>query len=173
MICKIWKGIQLIRIYFLRRYNRQASWWQTHSWQSFQSAPHNHSRLIYEPCHEKTCLWDFRPGKTQTGRLNYRDKLDAWAFAYRNYRYYTIKAANNNGAEQTARVRRLICIFVVCIRQEYKNLTWVWGADRKFRPKGHCLASRVFAEWCKTVIPRDRIFYPPTHSCLILFLTYL
>ena len=22
----------------------------------------------FEPRHEKTCLWDFRPGKTQTGR---------------------------------------------------------------------------------------------------------
>ena len=54
--------------------------------------------------------------------------------------------------------------------QDYKNLTWVWDADRKFRPEGHCLASRGFAEcclapwgfaeWCKTMIPRDGIFYP-------------
>ena len=42
----------------------------------------------------------------------------------------------------------------------YKNLTWVWGADRKFCPEGHCLASGGFAKWCKTVIPRNRIFYP-------------
>ena len=28
-----------------------------------------------EPCHEKTCLRDFRPGKTQTGLLTYRSKL--------------------------------------------------------------------------------------------------
>ena len=41
-----------------------------------------------------------------------------------------------------------------------KNLTWVWGANRKFRPQGHCLASRGFAEWYKTVITRDGIFYP-------------
>ena len=27
---------------------------------------------------------------------------------------------------------------------EYKNLTWVWGADRQFRPEGHYLASRGF-----------------------------
>ena len=32
----------------------------------------------YEPCHEKTCLWDFRPGKTQTGLLTYRSKLESW-----------------------------------------------------------------------------------------------
>ena len=42
---------------------------------------------------------------------------------------------------------------------EYKILTWVWGADSKFRVEGHRLASRGFAEWCKTVIPRDGIFY--------------
>ena len=29
----------------------------------------------------------------------------------------------------------------------YKNLTWLWDADRKFRPEGHCLASRGCAEW--------------------------
>ena len=23
-------------------------------------------RLIYEPCHDKTCLWEFRPGPTHT-----------------------------------------------------------------------------------------------------------
>ena len=28
--------------------------------------------FLFEPCHEKTCLLDFRPGKTQTGLLNYR-----------------------------------------------------------------------------------------------------
>ena len=31
-----------------------------------------------------------RPGKTQTCPLSYRDKLEAWNFAYRNNRYYTI-----------------------------------------------------------------------------------
>ena len=29
--------------------------------------------LLYEPRHEKTCLRGFRPGKTQTGLLSYRD----------------------------------------------------------------------------------------------------
>ena len=32
----------------------------------------------------------FRPGKAQTSLLNYRDKLEACDFAYRNYKYYTI-----------------------------------------------------------------------------------
>ena len=33
-----------------------------------------------EPRHEKTCLRDFRPGKTQTGLLSYRDQvsLEIW-----------------------------------------------------------------------------------------------
>ena len=31
------------------------------------------------------------------------------------YRDYTIKAANNKGADQTVRRHRLICSFVVCI----------------------------------------------------------
>ena len=29
--------------------------------------------VIFEPLHEKTCLWDFRPSKTQTGLLSYTD----------------------------------------------------------------------------------------------------
>ena len=29
--------------------------------------------LLFEPCHEKTCLRDFQPGKTQTSLLSYRD----------------------------------------------------------------------------------------------------
>ena len=34
---------------------------------------------------------------------------------YNKYRYYTVWAANNKGADQTARIRRLICVFVVRI----------------------------------------------------------
>ena len=36
---------------------------------------------------------------------------------------------------------------------DYKHLSWWWGADRKICP-------RVCAEWCQTVIPWDRFFYP-------------
>ena len=31
----------------------------------------------FEPRHEKTCLWDLLPGKTQTDLLSYRDKLES------------------------------------------------------------------------------------------------
>ena len=34
-------------------------------------------KRLSEPRHEKTCLRDFRPGKTQTGLLSYRDLLEA------------------------------------------------------------------------------------------------
>ena len=37
--------------------------------------------------------------------------LASWNFVYSNYRYYTIQAANNKGADQTAWMHRLICIF--------------------------------------------------------------
>ena len=74
-------------------------------------------QLTYEPCHEKTCLRDFQPGKTQTGLLSYRDQLvfKFSFFVFSKYRYYTIQVANNKGADQTAEMRRLICAFVVRI----------------------------------------------------------
>ena len=59
-----------------------------------------------------------RPGKTQTGLLSHRSYLEAWNFGYRNYRSYTIQAANNKGADQTVRTRRLICTIVVRIWQK-------------------------------------------------------
>ena len=68
-----------------------------------------------EPRHEKCCLPGLRPGETQTSLLSYRDKLEAWNFGFSKYRYYTIYVANNKGADQIARMRRLICTFVVRI----------------------------------------------------------
>ena len=45
------------------------------------------------------------PGLTQTGMLSYRDNLVSRVlkFLYSKYRYYTIKAVNNNGTDQTRR----------------------------------------------------------------------
>ena len=39
-------------------------------------------------------------------------------FEFRKKRYYSVKAANNKGADQIARMRRLICAFVVRIWQK-------------------------------------------------------
>ena len=80
----------------------------------------------HEPHHEKTCLWGFRPGKTQTGLLGFRSLLVSWNFGFSKYRYYTFQAANNKGADQTAQMRRLICAFLVRIGQK-QVFSW-WGS---------------------------------------------
>ena len=46
--------------------------------------------MLYEPHHEKICLRGFRPGKTQTDLLSYRDKLGSWNFGFSKYMYNTI-----------------------------------------------------------------------------------
>ena len=53
---------------------------------------------------------------------------------------------------------------------EYKNLSRMWGADRKIC---HCLASQGFAEWCQHSDPKGRIFLSAPHTHEIPFLTYL
>ena len=73
------------------------------------------AHTLSEHRHEKTCLRGFRRGKTQTGLLSYRDKLESCNFGFSKYRYYTIEVANDKGAYQTARMRRLICTVVVRI----------------------------------------------------------
>ena len=72
-------------------------------------------QMTYEPRHEKTCLRGLRPVKTQTGLLSWWDELGSWNFGYSKQRYYTVQAVNNKGADQTARMHRLICTFVVRI----------------------------------------------------------
>ena len=49
--------------------------------------------------------------------------LKSWRFGFSQCRYYTILAANNKGADQTARMRRLICAFVVRI---WHKLVFSW-----------------------------------------------
>ena len=44
-----------------------------------------------------------------------REELEAWNFGFSKYRHYTIQAANNKGAYQTALMLRLIGAFVVRI----------------------------------------------------------
>ena len=64
----------------------------------------------------RQCVFgSLRPGKTQTDLLSYRDQLESWNFGYINWRHHSVLAANNKGADQTARMRRLICAFVVRI----------------------------------------------------------
>ena len=51
--------------------------------------------------------------------------------AVANYRYYTIQAANNKGADQTARMHRLICSFVVRIWQKKTGFLMTWLKDKR------------------------------------------
>ena len=37
----------------------------------------------FEQCHEKTCLWGFQQGLTQTGLHNHRRSLQAWNLGFR------------------------------------------------------------------------------------------
>ena len=55
---------------------------------------------LFEPRYEKTCLWGLWPVKTQTSLLSWWDLLGSWNFGYSKLSYYTIKAANNKGADQ-------------------------------------------------------------------------
>ena len=81
---------------------------------------------VVEPRHEKTCLRDVRPGKTQTSLLNYKNERESWNCKEPNWRYYTVQTANNKGADQTARMRRLISAFVVCTGHKAGFLvTWL------------------------------------------------
>ena len=49
--------------------------------------------ITIEPSHEKTCLWGFRPGPTQTELCGYRRWLEAWNFGFRKLRHCTIYVA--------------------------------------------------------------------------------
>ena len=62
---------------------------------------------------EKTCLWGFRQKEFQTSLLSYRDYLENRNFACSEFRYESFQKANNKGADQAARMRRLFCACVV------------------------------------------------------------
>ena len=67
----------------------------------------------YGSSRAKTCLRGFRKGKLKTSLLSYKDWLEIWNFARSEPRYNSFQYANNKGADQTARMRRLVCAFVV------------------------------------------------------------
>ena len=50
---------------------------QTAEAQGCLAEPSMIDHKIYEPLHEKTCLWGFQPGKTPAGLLGYRDELES------------------------------------------------------------------------------------------------
>ena len=68
------------------------------------------SEKLIGPRREKTCLRGFRQSEIQTSHLSYRDNLENWNFTCSQFSF---QKANNKGADQTARMRRLICACVV------------------------------------------------------------
>ena len=73
----------------------------TFKWSIFFSRFH-----IYRGVVGKACLW----GKA---RLSNRDKLEYRNFSRSKSRYDTFQKTNNKSADQTARMRRLVCVFVI------------------------------------------------------------
>ena len=67
----------------------------------------------YGPRREKTCLRGIRESEFQTSLVSYRDQLEDWNFTSSKFTYDTFQNANNRGADQTARMRRLVCACVV------------------------------------------------------------
>ena len=75
--------------------------------------------VLIEPCYEKTCLAGLRPGKTDqdSNRPVQLQRLARVLFfilaSIRPVLYYP--GSEHIGADQTARMHRLICAFVVRI----------------------------------------------------------
>ena len=49
----------------------------------------NQSLLLYEPCHEKTCLWGLQPGPKQIWLYSHRRWLEARNFGFRKIKNCT------------------------------------------------------------------------------------
>ena len=84
-----------------------------------QRTQHMEQEEVYDKDHmshitRKPVFWGLRPVKTQIKLLSYKMLLESWNFENLQFIY----AANNKGADQTAQMRRLICTFVVRIRQK-------------------------------------------------------
>ena len=72
--------------------------------------------MLYGHRHEKTYLQGFRPARTQV-RL-----LENFNFTYSKFSYDTFQKVNNKGADQTVRMRRLVCTYVVLKPPEFSRV---------------------------------------------------
>ena len=68
--------------------------------------------LTYEPRCEKTGLWGFRPGPTQTRLCSHRRWLEASNFGFRKKRDCTIRVAKTKALISFVVTAKLICVFV-------------------------------------------------------------
>ena len=70
--------------------------------------------LIYDDMGLNATKTVFRQRETQTSLLRYRDKLENWNFACSKFRSATLQTVNNNkDADQSVRMHKLACAFVV------------------------------------------------------------
>ena len=70
------------------------------------------SQTAHGPRSHKFCHWGIRQSETQTSLLSHRDQLEDQNFTCSKLRYDLFQNANNKGADQSARMRRLVCAFV-------------------------------------------------------------
>ena len=68
-----------VHVNSVRQYSNESFVYQYYSkfWNNYMYNYFKCPTLRYEPRHEKTCLRGLQPGKTQTGMLSYRDKLES------------------------------------------------------------------------------------------------
>ena len=69
-------------------------------------------KFTIEPHCEKTCLWGFQPGPTQTGLYGHRRLLETLKLGIREYRDCTIYVAKTKVLISCVVTAQLICIFV-------------------------------------------------------------
>ena len=82
--------------------------------------------------------------ETQTNLRSYRDNLN---LACSMFRYYTFQNENNKGADQSIRMRRLVCAFVVR-KPERQVFSRRWQFHGRY---SQCFSSY---EWPHTLISR-------------------
>ena len=86
--------------------------------------------LVVEPRYERKCLWEF-PTRSDSNWLAQLQKL-AWSLKFWLQKLETLHylGSENKGADQTARMRRLICAFVVRIWYKTRflmaRLSWLF-----------------------------------------------
>ena len=68
--------------------------------------------LIYQPHCEKTGLWGFGPGPTQTGLYSHIRWLEACSFIFRKKRDCAIRVAKTKALISCTVTAQLICVFV-------------------------------------------------------------
>ena len=117
------ESIRLL-IRYTNEYEENLAYYGT-DWKSHK----NTINLTNEPRREKTCLRGVRQREFQTSLPCYRYELENRNFNNSKLRYDAFQTANNKGADQTARMRRLVCDFVVRKPRKTGFLT--------SRPKSH------------------------------------